>query len=222
MYEWEVSVQNTITVVTDANVNLSAFFTPSSESSYTQMPGSFTKNGSRHFISYTFNTIGKYTVRVVDMNGNMKEQFLSIDVKSYEDIHHTSLDSYANKDDWKGLNNSQNATLIDTNDKISEVQTTLGNVKSTVDTLPTLLDIEASTILAKKADVSVVEAICNNLPVISDIRDEMINVTFGALEIANNQLTIKDKAGSTIAIFDLFDDNGNPTMTRVFKRTVVS
>ena len=62
----------------------------------------------------------------------------------------------------------------------------------------------------------------DNLPILSDIREEMINVQFGELEIANNQMVIKDKVGIVIAILDLFDKNGNPNMNSVFKREVVS
>ena len=134
---------------------------------------------------------------------------------------HSSLDSYPNKDNWKGLTTVQDAKLTSMNVAIGNNTTTIGNIKATVDTLPLLLDIENSTQLAMKNDITVVEQICNSLPVLMDIRNELINVTFGGLEIANNQLTIKDKNGSVIAIFDLFDKNGQPTMLSVFKRTVV-
>jgi hypothetical protein len=50
----------------------------------------------------------------------------------------------------------------------------------------------------------------------------MINVQFGGLEITLDQMIIKDKAGATIAIFDLFDKHGRPTMSAVYKRVVRS
>lgn len=67
----------------------------------------------------------------------------------------------------------------------------------------------------------IITTLLNDVPLLRDIRDELINVTYGGLEISNNQLTIKDKEGSIIAIFDLFDQNGKPTMLSVFKREVV-
>jgi hypothetical protein len=53
------------------------------------------------------------------------------------------------------------------------------------------------------------------------LRDEMINVQFGALELKNNQMIIKDQNGVNIAIFNLFDSLGNPTMTTVYRREIV-
>lgn len=134
---------------------------------------------------------------------------------------HTALDSYTNKEDWKGITSTQEQNIIDTNLRTQTLETEISNIKSTVNSLPTLLDIEQSAILAKKADISIVEAIVNTLPGLLEIRDEMVNVSFGGLEIANNQMTIKDKAGVVIAIFDLFDKNGNPTMGAVYKREII-
>jgi len=142
--------------------------------------------------------------------------------KNTQNELHVWLDNYVNKAAWQGLTPTQQATLIDVNQIVSSMQTDVTNMKGTVNTLPTLLDIEGSTVLAKTSDISVVEAIVNGHPTLAQMRDEMINVQFGGLEIANNQMTIKDKAGAVIAIFDLFDKNGNPTMLSVFKRTVAA
>lgn len=67
----------------------------------------------------------------------------------------------------------------------------------------------------------VINNIVSEVPMLESIREELINITYGGLEISNNQLTIKDKSGLVIAIFDLFDQNGNPTMTAVYRREVV-
>jgi hypothetical protein len=89
-----------------------------------------------------------------------------------------------------------------------------------LDSKPTLKDIELSSVLAKSAELTVIENIMAGIPELSEIRNEMINVQFGGLEITNNQMIIKDKLNATIAIFDLFDINGLPTMAAVYKRTV--
>lgn len=90
-----------------------------------------------------------------------------------------------------------------------------------IDSKPSLVDIENSTILAKETSIGAISTLIDNLPSLLEIRDEMIDVQFGGLEIANNQMTIKDKQGTVIAIFDLFDKNGLPTMGAVYKRTNV-
>lgn len=120
-----------------------------------------------------------------------------------------------------GLTATQNAALLNTNSTVSTMETTLNNVNTKVTQLPTLTSIENSTVLAKKSDINAIDAIVSALPQLSEIRDELIDVQFGGLEITNNQMIVKDKSGSVISIFDLFDQNGNPTMAAVFKRTVV-
>jgi len=163
---------------------------------------------------------------------------------------HAWLDSYTNKDNWKGLTAAQESKINDTNFVTNSIETKVDNAKAVIDTLPlltdidnstviakktdltpvqtvidalpTLTDIEGSTVLAKKSDVTVVENIVNTIPQLSELRDEMINIQFGGLEIISDQMIIKDKSGTTIAIFDLFDKNGNPTMLSVYKREVVS
>jgi hypothetical protein len=135
---------------------------------------------------------------------------------------HQWLDTYANKDDWKGLTASQEATVITTNNIINTISTTLSNVQSSVNALPTISDIESSNVATGSDVTNAVTSIIDAIPALADIRNEMINVQFGGLEIANNQMIIKDKNGIIIAIFDLFDQNGNPTMCSVFTREVVS
>ena len=94
-------------------------------------------------------------------------------------------------------------------------------VLSKVNNLPVLADIENSNVLAKKADVSIIEQIVGALPIMADIRNELINVSHGSLEISNNQMIVKDKCGIILSIFELKDRKGNPTMTSVFKREVL-
>jgi len=101
--------------------------------------------------------------------------------------------------------------------KSSEIDT----ISTKIDSRPTLNQIEGSTILAKASQVGAIEAIVQNIPELADIRNEMINVQFGGLEITNNQMIIKDKDGITIAIFNLKDAQGNPTMQAIYKREVV-
>jgi hypothetical protein len=94
-------------------------------------------------------------------------------------------------------------------------------ISTKLDSKPTLKDIELSSVLAKSSELTVIENIMAGIPALAEIRNEMINVQFGGLEITNNQMIIKDKLNATIAIFDLFDKHGLPTMSAVYKRTVV-
>ena len=142
--------------------------------------------------------------------------------KNTESEIHQWLDTYASKDDWKGLTPSQEAAVINTNVALNAVTTTLSNIQGSVNSLPTIGDIESSSIATGGDITGAVTSIIDSIPALSEIRDEMINVTFGGLEIANNQMIIKDKSGVIIAIFDLFDQNGNPTMCNVFTREVAS
>lgn len=122
---------------------------------------------------------------------------------------------------WTGDSIAQNTEVVREGSVQSDMNTKLDDLKTRTDSLPTLSDIESSTVLAKESSVSVIDGIVSNLPVLSELRNEMINVQFGGLEIANNQMTIKDQNGVTIAIFDLLDQNGSSTMSSVFKRTLV-
>jgi hypothetical protein len=99
--------------------------------------------------------------------------------------------------------------------------TDIQTLSTKIDSKPTLRDIELSSVLAKSSELTVIENIMAGIPALAEIRNEMINVQFGGLEITLDQMIIKDKAGATIAIFDLFDKNGRPTMSAVYKRTVV-
>lgn len=74
----------------------------------------------------------------------------------------------------------------------------------------------------QEAKIDAIQTIVDALPILSDIRAEMINIQFGALEITNDQMIIKDKLGVVVAILNLFDKDGNPSMNSVFKREVVS
>jgi len=125
-----------------------------------------------------------------------------------------------------GLDAAQDQKLTDIANKTSQLTfSTLNKVDtdagSLISNLPTLSEIEGSLILAKKTDVQEVNGIVSLLPLLSDIRTEMIKVNFGGLEITGNQLIVKDKDNVIIAVLDLFDANNNPTTTgSVFKRTV--
>jgi hypothetical protein len=99
-------------------------------------------------------------------------------------------------------------------------KTDIQTLVTKIDSKPTLQDIELSSVLAKSSQLSVIENIMASIPELAEIRAEMINVQFGGLEILNNQMIIKDRAGITIALFDLFDKNGLPTMSTVYKRMV--
>ncbi len=49
----------------------------------------------------------------------------------------------------------------------------------------------------------------------------LINIESGKWEIINNQMKFYDTSGTLILTFDLFDENGNPTMRHVFSRVPV-
>jgi hypothetical protein len=162
--QWELNVESNITVVTSSNVDLIVQYTLENVSVYSQIPGTFTKNGDRYFLPFTFTNTGSYIIRIIDLNNNIKDSYARIIV---------SEDTVGNS---------------------------LNTIENGIDTLSTLI---------------------NALPAIQEIRDEFINIQYGALEIKDSQLTIKDKEDVIIAVFDLFDNYGNPTMTAVYKREVV-
>jgi hypothetical protein len=49
----------------------------------------------------------------------------------------------------------------------------------------------------------------------------LINIETGKWEIVNNQMIFYDTSGAVLMTFDLFDENGNPTMRHVFSRVPV-
>lgn len=89
----------------------------------------------------------------------------------------------------------------------------------------TALKTQIASVLNKGLDietkVDAIDVIVKSIPELSEIRNELIDVQFGALEIKNNQMIIKDRHDNIISIFNLFDNNGNPTMSAVYKREVV-
>lgn len=89
----------------------------------------------------------------------------------------------------------------------------------------TALKTQITSVLNKGLDietkVDAIDVIVKSIPELSEIRNELIDVQFGALEIKNNQMIIKDRHDNIISIFNLFDNNGNPTMSAVYKREVV-
>jgi hypothetical protein len=183
--QWIVDVESEITVVSNESVNFIAQYTLADRSSYSQIPGSFTKNGNRYYIPFTFTVPGVYMIRIIDVNGNINESYARINV----------------------------------NEKT--VMNSLVSIEDKVDTKPSLLDIESSIVLANTSQIDSLSSLIAALPLIQNIRDEFINVQYGALEIKNNQMTIWDKAGEIIAVFSLFDANDNPTMSAVYKREVL-
>ena len=124
--EWLTNEERTITVVTDANVNLSAFYAESDAAAFTPIPGTFTQSGSRYYLNYTFTAPGNYTIRVVDLNGNISDIFAVVNVVDdpYPTRIHESLDSYPNKDSFKGLTTAQETAL---NDIQADLQTILNS-----------------------------------------------------------------------------------------------
>jgi hypothetical protein len=178
------------------------------------------------------NTIGKYNVSVqytvpVQAQGYSTTDGTSIsaaDVWNYStrELTSASISSLTTDQNNKlmSLNNYDDTSLISSLlDKAST--TDIQTLSTKIDSKPTLRDIELSSVLAKSSELTVIENIMAGIPALAEIRNEMINVQFGGLEITLDQMIIKDKAGATIAIFDLFDKNGRPTMSAVYKRTVV-
>jgi hypothetical protein len=186
------------------------------------------------------NTIGKYNVSVqytvpvqaqgysttggTSSGGSGGTSISAADVWNYttRELTSASISSLTTDQNNKlmSLNNYDDTSLISSLlDKAST--TDIQTLSTKIDSKPTLRDIELSSVLAKSSELTVLENIMAGIPALAEIRNEMINVQFGGLEITLDQMIIKDKAGATIAIFDLFDKHGLPTMSAVYKRTVV-
>jgi len=103
----------------------------------------------------------------------------------------------------------------------SKIDFTSQTLQDSLDTKPSLIDIEGSTVLAKTSSVSAVEMLVRSLPGISDIVSEFKNIQYGKMEIVNNQMKVWDQTGELIVTYDLFDKNGLPTMGSVYKKVVV-
>ena len=77
---WNVNETKEITVITDQNVNLQAYYAASNSSTYVGLVGPFLQNGDRYYLSHSFDTIDQYTIRIVDLNGNIADLFTTVDV----------------------------------------------------------------------------------------------------------------------------------------------
>ncbi len=163
----------------------------------------------------------------VDLLNNYDDSILINLISSLETLkidERNKLMSLINYDDLdlrNLINSLETLTQIEHNKLMSLANYDDRIINNKLDEKPSLLDIENSTILAKKTDIDVVETIVNSLPVLSEIKSEMINVQYGKLEITNNQLTIWDKEGNILSVFDLYDNQGNPTMNAVYRREIV-
>ena len=86
-------------------------------------------------------------------------------------------------------------------------------------TLELLTPFDPNSCTDLEAEMQELTDAINALPAI--IKQDNIDVHFGNLEIKDNQLTIWDKNGNIVVVYDLFDYNGNPTTTAaVYKREV--
>ena len=61
----------------------------------------------------------------------------------------------------------------------------------------------------------------NSLPGLSDIRTNFIDIQFEKMEIINNQMKVWDKSNNLIVTYNLFDNQGHPTMGAVYRKEVV-
>lgn len=144
-------------------------------------------------------------------------------LSSISDVQ-TKVDTLENYDDTNLTNliNNINTLLPDERLKLMSLlnydDTT---INSKLDNIDSVVDSINTNITNLSNDINIVDNIVRNIPQLSEIRDELINVTFGGLEItSDNKMIIKDQSGSIITIFSLFDNNGNPTTNMVYKRTV--
>ena len=105
--------------------------------------------------------------------------------------------------------------------EIAESTKTSGdNILDVLALKPSLSNIENSTILAKKSDVSAVEVLVNSIPKLSEIVSEFKNIQFGKMEIVGNQMKVWDQGDNLIVTYNLFDKNGLPTMGSVYKKEI--
>ena len=111
-----------------------------------------------------------------------------------------------------GLTPEQEAKL---DQIITDVNSTLDSNIVSVTGTP-VIDVEDF-----KTDIVNLESVVNTLPQLAEIKAEMVNVQFGKLEITNNQMLVWDQSGTLLVTYDLFDNNGNPTMNLVYRREVV-
>lgn len=125
-----------------------------------------------------------------------------------EESLHDALDSYTNKSDWKATN-----TVVDNAAIAQATRAEMDSNSTSLQLVHTgLAEIESQIIQTKQEVQNLV------IPTIEDIRSEIVDVVHGGLEIANDQLIIKDGSGQEVCRFNLFDSQGNPTMASVFSR----
>ncbi len=167
----------------------------------------------------------------IDMNGSGQPLALrgymgGIRIKNRSGIDGCSIDM-----------NSGHVIIDSTVTNTTEPVIVRGNAKLTNESLPEVVDTTGLTnpvnsaayvwtsptreLTVPSGMTPAQEAKLDALPSLADIRSEMIDVHFGKLEILSNQMKVYDKSGSLIVTYDLFDDNGNPTMSQVYRREVV-
>lgn len=152
-------------------------------------------------------TLTNNDVNIISVN----DQLVTIDdFKADVSIIDSKINAVQNTTDT--INNKVQ-TLNNYDDSI--INSKLNTIDGTVDRIETKLDTAALTLNAVNTAVSL-------LPQLADFRDEMINLNFGKLEIVNNRMLMYDQAGVLIVTYDLFDNNGNSTMSAVYRREVVN
>jgi hypothetical protein len=182
MTEWIVGTSNNITILTEASVLLQAYYMDEANTAqgYTPITGTWAIDLDRHIIPVTFGDVGRYTFKVIDVNGTIPALFQTVSVVDELSAPREITDTLLSTDV---------STLTDANTFGGHIYKHLSDIPS--------------------------------LPLLADIKSEMINVQYGDLQIENNQLTIWDKQGNILTVFALFDDRGFPTMSAVYKREVV-
>lgn len=154
-FTWVINETNPITVITALGVNMRAYYTLSDVSNYTQIAGTFVQNGSKYILNTMFDTIGSYTIRIADLNGNLVDQYIMIHVSdTEEDRLHSNLDSYTNKDSWK----SDVSSLPTIEAKVDAVKDVLDATKLLIDEIDTGMDAldanDVNSIYAKLLEVN--------------------------------------------------------------------
>jgi len=95
MEEWVVGIENYLTVISPATVDLKAFYARPHEE-YTSIVGVFTKVGSdRYFIKHTFTAVGMYIIRIEDASSGvvMANTTVSVVAASLESSTNSVLNS---------------------------------------------------------------------------------------------------------------------------------
>jgi hypothetical protein len=158
MTEWKIGSSNSITIITEKNVDFRAFYVKeSSTEGYNLFPGTFLKNVDIYVLYASIYSSGDYILKIVDLNSNMLPIFKKVTIlaaqspsenlllqsKLQNEANQKVLVEEAEAEDRAVLNDIKAATsklLADS--AISELQNTekMAAIKTVLDSTKLLVD----------------------------------------------------------------------------------